>query len=167
MKKLIIGIFVLVVLFGCGTSASNDRVYMEKYETYYQAILDNADFYNKSKYFNIEVVLNIIDEGYRYDVILDNPQVAMYNIEALAIVDDGSVSIDQTVAMPSSGIFDEPYHLIPYQVNVSGRYVKGIVLDGVITSAKALIKVIVIWQNEAKTKSYKEFFSINVEYGKK
>ncbi len=154
-------VVAIVLLAACKRTVIDDnKANMHKYETYYQSILDNDTFLIKSDSFSLEAVMNQVGEFYRFSVILDNPKIAMFDIEMMAIIDDGSVSVNYEKVMPASGIFDRSYNLIPYQQNEAAGFPRGIILDGVCDKPKVSLLVLISWRNEDKSKSFKEFFQL-------
>ena len=118
MRKFVVGILISLLLAGCGQS---ETILKEKYETYklhYQSILNATQFKQSSNNYSITSSLTALSDGsYRYDVFVDEPMIAMYDVEILVIVDDGLLLISDEM-MPSIGIYeDSEYHLIPYQVD--------------------------------------------------
>jgi len=164
MKKIGILLLITLMLSGC-TETPVDTYYvnLHKYEAYYQSILDRETFLTNSDSFAIEAVMNKVDDNYRFSVIIEAPKTAMYNIEAMAIIDDGSVSINYDYVMPASGIFDRAYNIVPYQVNEAAGYPRGIILDGLCNKDKVKLLVMVSWTNADSTEVYKEFFELEAD----
>ncbi len=163
MKKILI-LFIVLLLAGCSDESVESSGNIEEYYTYYQQILDNGAFITESNYYDIELAINQVDQGYRYSVIIDNPQVAMYNIEALTIIDDNSASINNSVVFPSVGVFDGPYNMLPGQQNISAGFVKGIIMDGIIDSSEVEVLVMVSWENSDRSKYFKEFITVKGKF---
>ena len=167
IKKACLLILVFLIVSCNRGLISDQETKLQKYEAYYQGILDNEVFIEESKFFDIEAIMNKVNDDYRYSVIIDHPQVAIYNIEMMVIVDDGSVSINYNTVMPASGIFDRSYNLVPNQINEAAGFPKGIILDGICYQTKVTLLVMVAWKSEDNLNSYKEFFrlvaDINIE----
>lgn len=163
MKKITILITLILLLTACSSSEVVDPQY-EVYKTTYQNILNTTSFSQTSNNFNIEVSLVRIDSAkYRYDVFVDEAKIAMYDVEILAIVDEGLLMISDQM-MPSIGIYgNQEYALIPFQVNAELGYVEGFNLNGMINDASAVIKVQVIWKDYFKIRTYKENFEFEVQ----
>lgn len=126
MKKLLL-IVMLFSLVGC----TNDDFKEEK-QVYNNYINELKSTSKKSfdNYLPFDIKLyydKIVETEVMYRVIIDNPKVAIRNIEAVAIHNK------QTFDMfPTSGIFDEKYSLIPNVINKKSNYVEGIILVGYI-----------------------------------
>ena len=164
MRKYVIGVLICLLLAGCNQS---DIVLKEKYETYklhYQSILNSTQFKQTSSNYNISTSLTALSDGnYRYDVFVDEPKIAMYDVEILAIVDDGLLLISDEM-MPSIGIYeDSEYHLIPYQVDAELGYQKGFNLNGVVNQNKVNLKVLVMWKDYFKIKTEREYFNFVID----
>lgn len=162
MKKISVLLSLLILLNAC-TSVSEKETQYEIYKTMYQNILNTTSFSTASNYFNISASLTRVDGGeYRYDVFIDEAKIAMYDIEILAIVDEGLLMVSDQM-MPSVGIFgNDEYAMIPYQVNADLFYMKGFNLNGITNNASAVLKVQVSWKDYFKIRSYKENFLIEV-----
>ena len=157
----------MILLAGCRSDARqlNEEKY-NAYLAYYQAILDYDNKQSQSNEFDINLVINkLSDENYRYDVIIDNPKVAMYNIEVLMIVDDIAHAVRTDVMMPSVGIFeDETYTMIPYQVDLEKNYVKGLDLSATGSEEAIHVSVMVQFTNKEKTRTTREYFALSGTY---
>ena len=61
------------------------------------------------------------------------------------------------------GIVDDTeVNMIPYQVDSTLGYQKGIVLSGNASAEEVLLDVLVTWNNENMTKSFREFYQIKL-----
>ncbi len=167
MKKIIIALMILSLLVGCNSNSR--KLDEEKYNTYltfYQSILDSDNKKESSQCFDISIVVNKIDEDtYRYDVIIDEPKVAMYDIKALAVIDNLTVDVDKSQMMPSIGILDdESYSMIPYQVNTDKGFVSGLDLSLTSDLSALRISVMVEWKDSSTVNYVREYLSIYGEY---
>jgi len=162
MKKMLLILVGLLLMIGCSNSAQLDQIKIDTYVSMYTDILNASDFKSSSEYFSIQASLNDLgNSSYRYDVIIDQAKVAMYNVEILVIVDDGSLVISDKM-MPSVGIFEDiTYYMIPYQVNTAAHYVEGIALNGVTGTLSVRLKVLVKWRDDLN-KPFIEYFDFNV-----
>jgi len=167
LKKILLVVIIMMMLACKQTVVDDSKANMHKYESYYQSILDNDTFFEKSESFSIEAVMNQVGEYYRFSVILDSPKIAMFDIEMMAIIDDGSVSVNYDKVMPASGVFDRSYNLIPYQQNEAAGYPRGIILDGLCDKAKIDLLVMVSWRNEDSSIRFKEFFHLQADIDSK
>jgi hypothetical protein len=168
MKRLLAVLLVIVTL--CGCQKNNTRqLDEEKYNAYlanYQAILDYEDKKESSSHFDVRLVCNkISDTSYRYDLIIDNPKVAMCEIMVLMVEENISLTIDTTRMMPSIGIFESTsVNMIPFQVANDKGYVKGIDLSMLSTEPSMRAGVLVSFRNYEKTVTTKEYLSLYAEY---
>jgi hypothetical protein len=163
MRKFLLSLFLSVLLVAC---SNNEILLQEKYETYklhYQSILNTTQFKNTSDNFSISSELTRLSDGsYRYDVYVDEPRIAMYDVEILVIVDDGLLLISDEM-MPSIGIYeDSEYYLIPYQINSDLGYQKGFNLNGIVSTDTVNLKVLVMWKDYFKIKTEREYFSFDL-----
>lgn len=164
-KSLLIAMLVLL-LVGCGSNAeSDDKIKLENYAYIYQTITDNDTFNSVSNYYDMQVVVTkIADDEYRYDIIIDNPKIAMYDIKMMAIENNIDYSMADKM-MPSIGIFDdEEYNMVPYQINVDLGYVKGIVISGVTGNPIVNLKIRITWKDYTQVIETKEYYNVTVDY---
>jgi len=166
MKKLIIALLVAgTLLTGC-QSSSGRQLDQEKYDaylTYYQEIISATDKLSGCDYFDIELVVNALSDGsYRYDVVIDNPKVAMYGIEVLAVVLNAEATINYSVMMPSIGIMDDDaYNMIPNQVNKAKGFVEGLDVSGTLTALPANVGVMVSFKDSTGQKVTRLYFGLS------
>jgi len=162
MKKLSLFFLVLILMSGCASGISADQLKIETYKTMYTDILNATGFKTASDYFAVNAVLSDLGSGsYRYDVIVDEAKVAMYDVEILLIQDDGSLVISDTM-MPSLGIFeDKTYYMIPFQVNTEANVVQGIDLNGLSSALPIRLKMVVQWK-DANNAVFKEYFQFEL-----
>lgn len=161
MKKILIYLIVATFLVACGGNEISKTEYLN-YISYYNAILDNDKFSSKSEYYNIECSKHTLaTDEFRYDVILDSPKVAMYNVEILVVYDD--TILNETEMMPSYGIFeDENVNLIPFQA-VDEDYPKGVIVSGKTDYDTNEVLVLVLWQDVGNSNTYREYIRLSVK----
>lgn len=167
MKKILICIIVLLTVGGCKNNARQpDEEKYNSYLTYYQSILDCDSKEAKSQCFDISLAVNKIEDNlYRYDVIIDNPRVAMYDIKALAVIDNLTIDIDENQMMPSIGILNNTnYNMIPFQVDNDKNFVPGIVLSLTSEQSSLRISVMIEWKDSSGLNYVREFLSMYQEY---
>lgn len=161
MKKGLTLFVLLVLLVGC--TSSTEEVRYQIYKTTYQSILNTTSFLSSSENFSINASASDLGNGQvRYDVFLDEPKIAMYDVEILAIVDTGLLVVSDQM-MPSVGIFEtSEYNLIPYQVNAETGYPAGFNLNGLTDANTLTIKVLVTWKDYFKIRTFKESFKFDL-----
>lgn len=156
MKKLLL--ILLVLLIGC--SSNNNAVDLSDYKEYYQAIDNNSFFRDSSSNFSIGFEYTMVEDGtYRYYIIIDNPSFAMYDC-AVLIRENGITYENQDKMMPSSGILDTKYSLLPNQVDTANGYPKGIILGGEIEDIPFSLDVMIEWWDSSHSSSNREFLHI-------
>ena len=169
MKKITVLLLALILLVGCGQKTDDDSKSDEKYNSYlsyYQSILDYNDKLTSSSNFDISLAVNKVGDGqYRYDTVINNPKVGMFEIEALMIIEDVTSTINTSQMMPSIGIFeDEKVSMIPGQVDVSKGFVEGIDLSVVSDQPAIHVGVVVSFKDKNSTKITREYFSLSATY---
>ncbi len=105
MKKLLI-LLPLLFIVGCTNKMESEKyTYLAyKKELQNKEVFDENDDADFSSYFNIERENN---EIVNYSIIIESPQINMYNVKALLIHDYASDTV-----YPSVGIFDDPVNLL-------------------------------------------------------
>ncbi len=165
MKKLVMIGAMCLLLCGCvqNSQTMNASEY-EEYKTYYQTIMENAEFQTESSYFHVNTEMtNVSEQSYRYYIFIDEPQVAMYDCIAFVVENDIPFS-DAKKMMPTAGILEEEINLIPNQVNKEDGYAKGIMLSGESDTAQLPIKMMVLWKNANGTKTYRQYLQLTMQY---
>ena len=96
----------LVLLMGCTNEVEESKyAYLDyKNELQEQEVFDEEDDIDFNTYFNI---IREDEEIVNYSVIINSPNIDMYNVKALLIHD-----YMQDDAFPSVGIMDEPVELL-------------------------------------------------------
>lgn len=161
MKKLII-LLMLFVLCACGVEFEKDISNEERYFDLVELIRGDQKFKAKSEYFEISTDMAKIDGGYRYYIFIDKPRIAIYDIEAMALVD----GVDYTkVVAPSVGVLEDTfYNMVPNQTNSAKNYVSGIVLSGDTNVPHVDIKMNVQWKDKTHNNVYSEYYSFDIDY---
>ncbi|MBS3972575.1 MAG: hypothetical protein KGZ84_06150 [Erysipelotrichia bacterium] len=133
------------------------------FESHYFSILDNDRFLNSSNYFNISIEKYELSNQYRYDLIIDNPQVAMYDV-VIVIVENNQDFESLSSLTPSLGVFDASVNLVPNQINLSKGFPKGILLSGISTESTIQLRVMVAWKDYYKLKQSREYFILDIDF---
>ena len=162
MKKVIICLLVLLTLSACGKN-NTQKANEEKYLDYCELLVTHEEFKDRSEFFDVSSDITNTDEGYRYYIIIDNPKIAMYNIEAVALEKE----VDYTVNMAANiGIFEEnKYTFIPNQANPDDGFVKGISISGLTTNPSPTLYLLVEWSDSGLNITKREFLKVNISSG--
>ena len=166
IKKTFLLLLCLILLAGCRQKNDNSEEKYNAYLSYYQSILDYDDKQTASSNFDISLVVNKVAEGqYRYDCVITNPKVGMFDIEALMIIEDVTSSINTSEMMPSLGIFeDDRISMIPGQVDKEKGFVEGIDLSVISDSPAIYVGVMVSFNDKNNTTITREYFHLNASY---
>lgn len=163
MKKMMTCLLVLLMVCGCKKQDNNtiSEEKLAKYASYYRAVLENENFEAASRYFDIYVDFHKADDGtVIYYVYLDNAQIAMYDVEVIAV--ENMNPYQETDMMPTKGIFeDQKFSMIPYQYNVNAGYVKGFAISGDVNAEQVQLNVMVTWKDSTRLNVSREFFEFN------
>ena len=107
MKRYLFIIVGLLFLVGCSTKEENEKyAYLE-----YKNDLESQDVYDEEDSLDFDTYFNIIrnkddNEKVDYSIVIDKPEINMYNVKALLVHDYMNED-----AFPSVGIFDDPVTL--------------------------------------------------------
>ena len=103
MKKILLVIMSLLILTGCSNENKEveiDDKYYKQYQKYEEKLNKAKDFETEITDFSIRLVVNETDQNeYRYDVIIDSPNVNMYYLQAIAKVEN-----DENSSLPTLGV---------------------------------------------------------------
>ena len=154
MKKIIVLLLCLFIFTGCQSDDASLKLYNEMID-----ILNNAeDFSTESKYFTSTFEVTSTNDGLRYYIVIDNPTMAMYDVNVLAF-EEGTNTNDEFA--PNAGVFDSDINLVPNQINKDKGFVKGISISGICTDTTKTILCLVQWKDEKNSKIYREFLKLN------
>lgn len=162
-KQYIILLISLLFITGCNKKSSRNEVLLNKYETAYNELIENDTYISNSEFFDLEVVVTkLSNQEFRVDVILDNPQLAMYNVQMMMELNStGVAQYDEVI--PSLGIVDDTqYNLIPYQSNKDNGFYSGLVLSAISKNETGNIYLMIDWTNYDSTKAFSQF--VELEY---
>ena len=161
LNKIII-IFLIFILCGCNIINNDNEEPNSRYVYLIEMLKEHSSYESSSDYFDIDVEIATINDGYRYYVIIDKPTLAMYDIEMMAIEPDK----DYTETMAANiGIFDEKeYNMIPNQSNSEAGFVKGLVASGTTDKSEITLHVYVQFKNADFTNVHNEFIEISGKY---
>jgi len=133
-------------LFGCKNEQSSENQNFDIYNTIREQLIAQKE-YDEIYDFRATVVFNQLENGYRYDVIIDEPVSEMYQITAMSYADETADNM-----CPNIGIFDEDsYNLKKDYIDKSSGFYKGIQLSGT-TLEKQTVRVYVSYYTDANKK---------------
>ena len=166
MKKLIIMVCLSMALVGCRRTVNIDEDRKQKYESYITAIEDSENKLTSSSNFDITLAVNRLSETeYRYDVIIDNPKIAMYGIEVLVVERNVVGTINEDKLMPSVGIFESnTYNMLPNQHDIDKGFPKGITVGGTTEQSEITVYVLVVWTEQNQQAQKREIFVVQGKY---
>lgn len=163
MKRVFLCFLSLLLLAGCTKKDENSisEEKLDKYASYYRSVLDAENFEAASRYFDIYTEFHTGEDGtVLYYVYLDNAQIAMYDVEVIAV--ENMQPYQETDMMPTKGIFeDQKFSMIPYQYNVNAGYVKGFAISGDVAGPDVQLNIMVVWKDSTRLNSFREFFEFN------
>ena len=165
MKRITAFFLAVMLLVGCSRKDNGEAASLTAYEGYYQSVLEAPHFSEGTPYFDTDVDLVRSGQGkYLYYVVIDNPQIAMYNIKAL-VVEDQVPFGETSKMMPTLGIFGtDVYHMIPYQNNKDASYYKGIVLSGESDGSVHQLYFVIEWTDRTRTIYNRAYLTMDLDY---
>lgn len=158
MKKIFLSLVLVIGLFGCSDSNSAAET---KYYDMLKLISEREEFLSSSDNFAVSAEISNISEGrFRYFVTVDNPRIAMYEVEILAI-EEGKEYINE-VAANAGVLLDEIYNMVPNQSDLNRGYISGINISGETSNEHPVLYVLVQWHNKELTIVSREYFRIEL-----
>ncbi len=130
MKKILMGITIVLLLCGCDNEIEDEK---NKYLAY-KSNLKEQESFTKDEDLPCDITISIDrvnEEEISYRAIIDNVKEDMYNVRALLIHDSFTEDI-----FPSVGIFEEKEDLIK-----DNEEVKGLQLVGYIETTKEIDEI--------------------------
>lgn len=159
--KFTLILVMLLVLIGCSKGSSREEVLLSKYETAYNELVSNTKFEEQSEYYHLEVLTSKLEDGtYRVDVILDQAQIAMYNIQMIMELDSTGEEQYEEINASLGIVDDSQYNLIPNQVNEDNGFYAGLILSSISKNESGSLKMMITWSNYANTKQFAEFIEV-------
>lgn len=162
MKKLLLVILCLFMT-ACATKTKDSDISdnaLKKYKEDLSYIKKAKKFDDYSDKMNVKLYYTEIDEGYRYEMVIDEPKQNMYNIEAISY---STSCLDDY--QPTIGYFDkETYSMIPGVVDKKKNIYKGITLSGRVKK-KETLKVLIKFdtQKSQSDEAYSYCFEVKNE----
>ena len=152
-----------LLLTGCGDAHKEEQESIKNYESYVDAVLNNKG--SESKIIPFDYKLSVFkqkDNSYQYEIIISNPRVAMYNIQAIAV--DPALDSNSNV-YPCLGLLGDDaktsFNMIPYQANGARNFVSKIFLDGISEHDQFTLQVMVTWKDSKLVNTSRVFFTCN------
>ena len=162
MKRLLV-ILLCLILCGCKQIGEEKIDMDQKYLSIIDSINDHENFATSSKYFDVQCEMAKINDGYRFYVTIDNPTLAMYDIQAMAI--EKGVDYSKVMAASVGVVEDTKYAMIPNQANPDEGFYQGITISGIASIPLTTLYVYVNFKNGDGSNSYTEFMIFDVAYG--
>lgn len=153
MKKTIIFLMVLILLSGCHQQQESQSE-VDLYLHIKQQLLEKEEFDDAD--FHVQLVYNDMEDGYRYDVVIDQPSEDMYHIIALCYNEESSDEV-----CPSLGIFDsEEFHLKRNYIKKDLGFYKGIQLSGKCQKKNDVLLYICYYTDENQTNKIEKYIKV-------
>lgn len=162
-KLLVLCIAGLLFTTGCNKHNSNERDFQNTYDSFVDSILDNNGVQSNDIPFSHS--LHVVKESsgeYRYEITIDQPRVAMYNIQMM-VVDKNSSGEYPFIGLLSD---EDQYNMVPFQENKEKNFVKGIILGGVSSNPKFSLHIQVSWKDFGQVNTHTAFFTYTYDYEK-
>lgn len=155
LKRIFI-VMLCLLITGCKSDRNeiSDKLDVQ-YQKYTQKLIEQQEFNNESNEFSIRLVLNKInDSETRYDIIIDSPKINMYDLQAIAKVEN-----DNESSLPSLGILEEEsFSLVPGVVDKTKGIYRGVNLSGVTKEKKIKVIIYLSFYSDENNKKLEERF---------
>lgn len=158
MRKIVFYLSILsLFLTGCSQFSKKTSTVDTIYESYYRATFENTKYVKATNYTVSGELTKLPDNTYRYYIVIDQPQVAMYNIVVFAL--DDYVEFGQSNKMMASvGIYESSkYNMVPNQVNNESNFVKGVVLSGDSSKDRIDLRLMVEYKDRSGENTYRDY----------
>lgn len=113
-----------------------EKVSLTNYNQFVEAISQQSKFIESSAYYDVTLVMNKLESGYRYDVLLGNVKERLSEVR-IVCVDDTNADY-----YPSLGLYDEAIILDNYTDKEAHIY-KGINLSGITAKNQIEVRLLV------------------------
>lgn len=163
MRKLpVLILTALLLMSGCSNGDTSDKDLKNTYNSFVDSILDNNGAQSKDIPFTHTLTVEKDSEGkYRYEIKIDDPRVAMYNIQMM-VVDKNTSGEYPFIGLAS----DDVFHMVPNQENKEKGFMKGIILGGTSDNAKLSLDIQVTWKDYAQVNTHTAFLHYDYDYDK-
>lgn len=125
----------------CGCKKETTQVSLVEYNQFVEAISKQTEFEDSSQYVDMTLVMNQMDDYYRYDLIIGNAKEHLDNVRVVCVDDS------EATYYPSIGVYDAPVNLDAYTNEESLTY-KGIHLSGTTTKESVEVRVLIEFIDE-------------------
>lgn len=165
VKRTLTIIITLLILASCSKFDSKlEKESLILYETYWKSLLNETQFADTSRNFDITTEIVQGENGYDYYLTVDNPKIAMYDVEIVVVEDKKSFNSVEEM-LPSAGIFEKKFNLVPNQSRKEKGFMEGAALARYdLESPEVELQVLVSWKNYTKLESFKEVFEFKLKY---
>lgn len=155
MKKMLMSIICLAMLLGC--QKQNENSDFREYEMIIET-LKKCQIFDEPT-FQVRLIYNELEKGYRYDVVIDEVQIDMYDIEAICY---NETSLDEIY--PTIGLFDkEQYHLKKDYVDKKNGFYKGIQLSGISSQKNDVLLYISFYTDKELKNKDEKYIKVEVQ----
>lgn len=162
MKKLVLILLFLLLISGCNQSNKQEETKYQRYFDMIALINDNDVFLEESNNFDISGEIAKVDGGYRFYIFVENPRIAMYDVEILAIEKNKDYSKNMAANL---GVFeDSEYAFIPNQTNPNKGYYKGASISALTDKTSTKVYALIQWHNKDLSKLYREYITLDLSY---
>ena len=162
MRKIILSMICLLTFAGC-SSVFKDNDNSVKYFNYIDSIISNNYVQSSSIPFDSSISVGKNEENeYVYLVTIENPKIAMYNVEMMALI---NTEIGKDTMFPTVGVIDdERYSMIPFQSNLERGYPGAIIVSGVSDTPEFTVNLMVIYHDYSGQNETKVYFNLDGKY---
>lgn len=162
MRKITIFLVCLLLLGGCksdGTTSDNNV----KYFNYIDLIINNNYVVSSNIPFDCSISVGKNEkEEYVYLVTIENPKIAMYNVEMMALI---NTDIGKDTMFPTVGVIDDDrYSMIPFQSNLERGFPGAIIVSGTSEVPEFTVNLLVVYHDYSGQNETKVFLNLDGKY---
>lgn len=161
IKKIILLIFC-ISLVSCKTNTSKEDNNKVEYNNYKKILEENTGKNSSNLLFDVSIKLRKIKEKYFYNIIINDPKVAMKNVKIMVINSKAPKDLALTVGILNNEIVS----LIPFQSDKDNGVIKGISLNGESKTNTFDLNMLITFDDDENTKKYKYFVNFKINNGK-
>lgn len=162
-KVLTFCLCMILFLSGCNVSKISDEQ-QKIYDGFKDSLLNNGELISNNIPFSYDIDVEEKDEKFVYTVFVNEPLVAMRNIQMMILNPD---DLTKDIETGTIGIFDETLtHMIPNQENEKAGYLSEIRLQGVSSQKDFSVYAMIVWKDSNQLTQYQAFFSFKIVDGK-
>ena len=149
---------IFFLLVGCQAQTKDEDKQFSEYKKIKTNLIQQTHFDDEFP-FSIQVVYNELDDGYRYDVVINQVQEDIYDLNVVAYTDESDEQM-----CPTIGLFDEEqYNLKVDFVDKANGFYKGVRISGTTTQIQNVKVYVQYYTDESLKNSVEKYIEVKNE----